>query len=247
MKNEISFKVYGEYALFTDPVTRAGGEKYTYHLPTYQALKGIVESIYWKPTLVWFIDRIRVMNAIKTETKGIRPIKYKDGKSDLSYYTYLRNVEYQVQAHFEWNYLREDLEKDRNENKHYFIAKRMLERGGRRDIFLGTRECQGYVEPINFGEDSSFYDGYGEIAYDRMFHGFDYPSETGDNDLVARFWDPNMVDGIIEFVKPEKCNMKRILREMDQTVVLTSGFNEEGLLEGFDEEVIKDELDSKTS
>ena len=36
---------------------------------------------------------------------------------------------------------------DRNENKHYFIAKRMIERGGRRDVFLGACEYQAYVEP----------------------------------------------------------------------------------------------------
>lgn len=49
-KNSIEFKVYGRYALFTDPLTKTGGEKYTYQIPTYQALKGICESIYWKPT-----------------------------------------------------------------------------------------------------------------------------------------------------------------------------------------------------
>lgn len=54
-----------------------------------------------------------------------------------------------MRGHFEWNLNRPDLAADRNENKHYFIAKRMLERGGRRDIFLGTRECQGYVEPVS--------------------------------------------------------------------------------------------------
>lgn len=48
MRNQIEFVVYGKYGLFTDPVTKIGGEKFTYQIPTYQALKGIVESIYWK-------------------------------------------------------------------------------------------------------------------------------------------------------------------------------------------------------
>ena len=51
--NSIEYKVYGEYALFTDPLTKTGGEKFSYQVPTYQALKGITESIYWKPTLCW--------------------------------------------------------------------------------------------------------------------------------------------------------------------------------------------------
>ena len=47
------YRVKGEYALFTDPVTKGGGEKFTYQIPTYQALKGITEAIYWKPTLIY--------------------------------------------------------------------------------------------------------------------------------------------------------------------------------------------------
>lgn len=76
----------------------------------------------------------------------------------MSLYTYLRDVEYRVRAHFEWNENRPDLAHDRNENKHYDIARRMLERGGRRDIFLGARECQGYVEPCPLDEGKGEYD-----------------------------------------------------------------------------------------
>ena len=61
MDNAIEFRLWGRRALFSDPITRVGGEKYTYPVPTYQALKGVVESIYWKPTIVWHIDKVRVM------------------------------------------------------------------------------------------------------------------------------------------------------------------------------------------
>ena len=64
----------GAYALFSEPVTRVGGEKSSYMVPTYEALKGILHSIYWKPTIIWIVDEVRVMNPIQTETKGIRPI-----------------------------------------------------------------------------------------------------------------------------------------------------------------------------
>ena len=53
MLNQIEFKVYGKYALFSDPLTRIGGEKCSYQIPTYVALKGIVKAVYWKPTLIW--------------------------------------------------------------------------------------------------------------------------------------------------------------------------------------------------
>ncbi|MCL2593734.1 MAG: type I-C CRISPR-associated protein Cas5c, partial [Defluviitaleaceae bacterium] len=151
-RNSVEFKVYGKYALFSDPITRPGGEKFSYQTPTYQALKGIMESVYWKPTLVWHIDAVRIMKPIQTESKGMRPIKM-NGGNDLAYYTYLREVEYQVLAHFEWNEHRPELAHDRNENKHHNMAKRSIIQGGRRDVFLGTRECQAYVEPCVFGED----------------------------------------------------------------------------------------------
>ena len=43
-KNEISFEVWGDYGLFTDPIMRVGGEKFTYQVPTYEALKGVIEN-----------------------------------------------------------------------------------------------------------------------------------------------------------------------------------------------------------
>ena len=177
-RNTIEFEVYGTYALFSDPVMRVGGEKTSYHIPTYEALKGIMESIYWKPTIIWIIDAVRVMNPIQTETKGIRPIAY-NGGNELAYYTYLKDVRYQVRAHFEMNLNHPELEQDRNENKHHNIAKRMVKRGGRRDIFLGTRECQAFVEPCVFGEDKSYYDTMpGEVGYGFMYHGITYAEEA---------------------------------------------------------------------
>jgi len=215
-RNTVQFKVYGKYALFSDPITRPGGEKFSYQTPTYQAMKGVMESIFWKPTLIWVIDAVRVMKRIQTESRGMRPIKL-NGGNDLAYYTYLRDVEYQVSAHFEWNEHRPDLASDRNEHKYHNMARRCVEQGGRRDVFLGTRECQSYVEPCVFGEGEGFYDcyseKYGPIDYGIMFHGFDYPDETGQNQLGVRLWRQSMVDGVIEYDRPEKVERRRLVRE----------------------------------
>ena len=73
-RNTVEFQVEGDYALFSDPVTRVGGEKCSYHIPTYEALKGILHSVYWKPTLIWVVDAVRVLSPIQTETKGVKPI-----------------------------------------------------------------------------------------------------------------------------------------------------------------------------
>ena len=211
-RNTVQFVVYGRYALFSDPITRPGGEKFSYQTPTYQALKGILESIYWKPTFIWYIDAVRVMKRIQTESKGMRPVKMSGG-NELAYYTYLRDVAYQVSAHFEWNEQRHELSNDRDEHKHHNIARRTIAQGGRRDVFLGTRECQAYVEPCVFGEEEGFYDSYGMIDFGVMFHGFDYPDETGKNELGVRLWKQAMTDGVIKYADPRGMEMHRTVRE----------------------------------
>lgn len=228
MKNSIEFSVSGRYALFTDPLTKIGGEKCSYHIPTYEALKGITKSIYWKPTFIWVIDRVRVMRRMRTQSKSAKPLVFSGGNS-LAIYTYLADIEYQVKAHFEWNPFRKDLAHDRIEIKHLSVAERMVAKGGRQDIFLGARECQGYVEPCVFGEGNGTYDGCGELAFALQFHGFDYPDETGVNELYSRFWRPVMNDGIIDFPRPDDCTIRKFVRKMIPHPPSSDGFQEEGI------------------
>ena len=217
-RNQVEFEVTGAYGLFSDPVMRVGGEKCSYQVPTYEALKGIMHSIYWKPTIVWVIDAVRIMDPIQTETKGVRPVKYHGG-NDLSYYTYLKNCRYQVRAHFEWNENRPELAPDRNENKHHEIAKKMIRKGGRRDIFLGARECQGYVEPCVFGEGKGAYDETPELSFGLMYHGITYADEAYSDDtagkMTVRFWNPVMKKGIITVPPPEKCTLCKTVGTME--------------------------------
>jgi CRISPR-associated protein Cas5d len=213
-RNTIEFTTWGRYALFTDPITRIGGEKCSYHIPTYEALKGVTKSIYWKPTIIWHIDRVRVMKQIRTQTKGTKPISF-GGGNDLAIYTFLFDVEYQVQAHFEWNLHRPELEEDRIEGKHFAIAQRALENGGRQDIFLGTRDCQAYVEATEFGSGTGAYDSVDELGFGLMFHGFDYPDETGTSELRKRLTRPVMKSGIIDFEQPAECEITEFVREME--------------------------------
>ncbi len=216
-RNTVEFEVHGDYGLFSDPITRVGGEKCTLQVPTYEALKGILHSIYWKPTIIWIIDRVRVLNPIQTEAKGIRPIKW-GGGNDLSYYTYLKDCRYRVQAHFIWNENRPELAGDRDEHKHHNIARRMIERGGRRDIFLGSRECQGYVEPCVYEEGAGAYDSTPELAFGLTYHGITYPDEAYSDEtrgqMTVRFWYPVMRKGEIEFLPPESCPISRPVRDM---------------------------------
>lgn len=217
-RNTVEFEVKGAYGLFADPIMRVGGEKCTYQVPTYEALKGVMDSIYWKPTLIWVIDAVRVMNPIQTEVKGVRPIKYSGG-NELAYYTYLKNCRYQVRAHFIWNENRPELAADRNENKHHNIAKRMIQAGGRRDVFLGTRECQAYVSPCVFGEGEGAYDRTEELAFGLMYHGITYADTAHSQEtrgrISVRLWYPVMRRGVIRFDPPEACPILRPLRAME--------------------------------
>lgn len=215
--NIVEFEVYGDYALFSDPLTRVGGEKSSYQVPTYEGLKGVLASVFWKPTFIWYIDAVRVMNRIQTEVKSVRPIKY-NGGNDLAYYTYLKDCRYQVRAHFEWNMNRPELEMDRNENKHHEIAKRMIQRGGRRDVFLGTRECQAYVEPCVFGEGEGYYDALPQLSFGVMVHGMTYPDEAYSKEtegkMTVNLWKPVMENGVIRFPRPEDCPVHKTIKEM---------------------------------
>lgn len=210
MRNSIEFIVYGEYGLFTDPLTKLGGEKLTYQVPTYEAIKGICESIYWKPTIKYIVDEIKVLTPIQMESKGMRPIVYGGGNT-LATYTYLKKPRYAVRAHFEFNENRIDLTFDRNEHKHHNILKRSLEKGGRRDIYLGARECQGYVEPCDYDAEISSYQNVNELNFGTMVHGISYPDETGRQNMEVRLWNQKMENGIIKFCRPEECTLIREL------------------------------------
>ncbi|MNI62516.1 CRISPR-associated protein Cas5 [compost metagenome] len=109
---------------------------------------------------------------------------------------------------------RPDMAYDRNENKHHNILKRSLQAGGRRDIFLGSRECQGYVEPCVFGEGNGVYDEVAELHFGHMVHGINYPDETGRDQMEVRLWNPVMRNGIIQFTRPEECKQIRKIADM---------------------------------
>ncbi|MGN1468089.1 MAG: type I-C CRISPR-associated protein Cas5c [Ruminococcus sp.] len=246
-KNEFSFLVSGDLALFSDPITRIGGEKSTLPIPTYAALIGVMKSIYWKPTLMYIIDSVKIINPIRTVSKGIRPIKYNKPENDLAMYTYLSEVAYAVKAHFIWNENHPELEADRNEDKHYKIIKRMIVKGGRRDVFLGTRECQAYVEPCDFESVKSFYDdkSNSEISFGLMYHSIIYADEAvNDEDkgkLTVCFHTPVMKNGQIDFIKPEDCTIKRHIKNGS---IKKFGTNDYTPVDKLYEEVCSDGLDN---
>ena len=92
------------------------------------------------------------------------------------------------------------------------------------------------MEPCKFGQDVGFYDNYpGEVSFGLMFHGFDYPDELGRDEFYPRFWQPKMVRGIVEFARPEKCTIRKFVREMKANPPASIGLEKDGLLEDYEE------------
>ena len=51
-----------------------------------------------------------------------------------------------------------------------------------------------------------------------MYHGITYADEAVNDDdkgqLTVRLWQPVMVNGVIDFIRPEECELKRHIRKM---------------------------------
>jgi len=141
----IKLKVWGEYALFTRPEMKV--ERVSYDVMTPSAARGILEAIYWKPAIVWEIDRIHVMKPVKfdnirrNEVLGKIPLKdvenafsgkeavlFKDAndKRVQRASMVLRDVCYYIEAHFN---MTKKAESEDTVEKHYNVALRRMRKG----------------------------------------------------------------------------------------------------------------------
>ena len=192
-------KISSDYALWTDPVSKGGGERISYPVPTAQALKGIADACYFKPPLVNVVDSVKVVNPIMYKKFGYRAL-YGNMSAGLNNVTALSQIEYLIKFHFEWNYDRTDLVHDRNMKKHESIMERSLKKGGRRDVFLGVREFIGdveYIDEYQFTTCKTAYDG-SSIDFGYMFHHFDYPNDN-QKKFKSIFAKVKMESGVIDF------------------------------------------------
>lgn len=214
--NNVEYILEANFALFSDPIPSMGGEKISYPIPTVEALKNITGRIYKKPTFLWVIDEIKVLNRIDYECKGIKKRKQENNGNDLSYYTYLKNVKYYIKAHFEWNFNFPEYESDRNPKKHREIFERSLKRGGRLPIFAGTSECPAFVRPVGKDDLKSVYDDINLIPFGFMYHSKGYPNENpyGEKKLYTYFQNVEMRNGIIKFKETKDCK-KRFIKNYE--------------------------------
>ncbi|TDT90815.1 type I-C CRISPR-associated protein Cas5c [Pseudodesulfovibrio indicus] len=207
----IKLRVWGDYACFTRPEMKV--ERVSYDVMTPSAARGILEAIYWKPSIRWVVDRIHVMRpvrfdnvrrnevdakvpvgSVKTAMKGgDKPLQLfiEDSRQQRAAMV-LRDVEYVIEAHFEYT-----SDEDRNDGKHLDMFNRRAAKGQCfHRPYLGCREFAAFFEPIEGDVPVSPLadDPARDLGW--MLYDIDYA-----RDMAPVFFRPALEGGVVEVAK----------------------------------------------
>lgn len=202
MSYGIKIRVWGDYALFTRPEMKV--ERVSYDVITPSAARGIIESIYWKPSIRWVIDRIHVLQPIRFENirrnelanrvsvnnadiDNGRPVyRYIEDDRQQRASLVLKDVEYVIEAHFEVV-----SEEDAEPGKHLAIFERRAKKGqcfhrpyfGCREFPVNYEWCDEVpVSPLSGERDLGF-----------MLHDIDFQ-----HNMTPSFFRAVMINGVID-------------------------------------------------
>lgn len=161
----LSFRCRGPLAIFSRPELKT--ERFTYPVPTPSALRGIVESILWKPAIQYRVEKIAVLAPIRyqsfrrnevnnkavapsaavIENGGAAPFLMADEDRAQRNTVALRDVDYLVQVRFVMTSRADSTD---NITKFVEMFERRLRRGQHfQQPFLGCRECVAEVTPVD--------------------------------------------------------------------------------------------------
>ena len=204
----IQVEVWGEYACFTRPEMKT--ERVSYDCMTPSAARGLLESIYWHPGLMWRIDRIHVCapirftNLRRNEVKstllssaalsaakgGTPPVLYTSEDIQQRAAMVLQDVHYVIECHFD---LTDKAAPSDNPGKFQDILRRRLRKGqcyhqpcfGCREFPANFREWPGGDIPaLKVTQDLGF-----------MLHSLDYSDSAN---IRSQFFRAKLVDGVME-------------------------------------------------
>lgn len=209
MATGVKLRVWGDYACFTRPEMKV--ERVSYDVMTPSAARGILEAIYWKPSIKWVVDKIHVLKPVRfdnirrNEVSAKVPVKgktginsaMKNGKGNLRIYVedvrqqraamVLRDVDYIIEARFEYT-----SDEDRNDGKHLDIFNRRVAKGQCfHRPYLGCREFAAAFGPVEGDIPVSEIKGETDLGW--MLHDIDYKAG-----MTPEFFRPVMQNGIIE-------------------------------------------------
>lgn len=183
MARGIRFITYGPSACFSRPEFKI--ERVTYEVPTPNAIRGLIESIYWHPGITWHVDKIHVLNPIKFYTEMHNELDNQQRNT-----TFLYDVRYAVEAHF-------DTKIDRPGKVLEKFNSRLRDGRQYRQPYFGLRECEAFLEPINGDIPKSVYDGSGEKDLSWMVYEIDYARKGAPSSYIHL----SMTDGIVDVAK----------------------------------------------
>ncbi len=209
MSQGIKLRVWGDYACFTRPEMKV--ERVSYDVMTPSAARGILEAIYWKPSICWVVDRIHVMkdirfdNVRRNEVAAKVPVKgkagvnaaMKNGGPPLRLLVeesrqqraamVLRDVEYVIEAHFRYT-----SGEDRNDGKHLDMFNRRAAKGQCfHRPYLGCREFAAFFEPVKGDVPVSPLEGTRDLGW--MLHDIDYTAG-----MTPVFFRATMENGVVD-------------------------------------------------
>jgi CRISPR-associated protein Cas5d len=208
----IVIRVRGDYALFTRPEMKV--ERVSYDVITPSAARGIIEAVYWKPSIRWVIDRIHVLNEIEFTNIRRNEVSEKvlesearrrmNGSQEPFFLSstdarqqraamVLKNVDYVIEAHFE--IVAEKAGPEDTVEKHYNMALRRLRKGQHYHApCLGTREFGARVELVeNESLPQSKLSGARDLGW--MLYDLDFSDVQ---DIRPLFFKAEMRDGVID-------------------------------------------------
>lgn len=184
-------------------------ERVSYETITPSAARGILEAVYWKPEIVWRIERLYVLKAIRFTNIRRNEVKQKipagaamaamrAGRGQLGVYVddgdnrqqraaaVLCNVEYVIEARFEI------VGGGDPAQKHYEMFKRRAEKGQCfHHPYLGCREFPASFAWHEGAVPVSPLSGTRDLGY--VLHDIEFS-----NGMKPRFFRARLVDGIID-------------------------------------------------
>jgi CRISPR-associated protein Cas5d len=206
MSYGVKLKVWGDYACFTRPEMKV--ERVSYDVMTPSAARGILEAIYWKPAIMWVIDRIHVLKPIRFTYERRNQVASKlplgsitkamiDGKSPISLFIeedrqqraamVLKDVAYVIEAHFTYT-----SDEDNNDGKHLDMFNRRVGDGQCfMQPYLGCREFPAHYELIKGEIPASPLTGEKDLGW--MLHDIDFKKG-----MQAKFFHPTMKNGVVD-------------------------------------------------
>lgn len=206
----VSLEIWGDYALFTRPEMKV--ERVSYDVITPSSARGIIEAIYFKPAIKWYIDKIHVYNPVEFTNIRRNEVSSKISASTIESIMrgtnkpvfintnadrqqrasmVLKNVRYIIEAHFE---LTDKAGETDTEEKHYNIILRRMRKGQcYHNPYFGCREFPVRFKFIEGKIPESELKGENDFGY--MLYDMDY---MDNGEIKPMFYRAVMNDGVID-------------------------------------------------